>query len=709
MTRLSRGTDDEGVGPQLVGEGADLLKRTATALDELGFDPDPPEVLLHRFFQLLGARAIRGFHRRDSAGDRLGERAQRVNEDERQRRTLTASEAGRVRSGPHGRLGAIDGGHDERRAVVAQLEHASTVGSKRRRMARNASSECLFGYAVKMRPRTQRTAGAPDAVIIGAGHNGLVAANMLADAGWEVVVCEATSHTGGAVRSAEVTAPGYLSDLFSAFYPLSAASPVLRALDLGSHGLEWTHAAAVLAHILPDDRCAVLSRDPALTAQSLAGFHEADGDAWLALVRQWEAIADDVVEALFRPFPPLVSTGRLLRRLGLGDALRLARLAALPVRRFGEENFRGEGGPLLFAGNALHADLSPDGAGSALYGWLLTMLGHSQGFPVPVGGAGRLADSLVARLRSRGGLIRLDSPVREVTISAGVATGVRLESGELIRARRAVLADVDAPSLYKELVGGRHLPARLMADLDNFQWDASTLKVDWALSAPVPWKAREAAAAGTVHLGVDMDGLTDYAADLCTRRNPVRPFLLVGQMTTSDDTRSPAGTESAWAYTHLPREAAKDPDRVQEQVERVTATLERHAPGFAELVVGRSVQSPERLQQQNPSLVAGAINAGTAQLHQQLVFRPVPGLGGAATPIDRLYLASASAHPGGGVHGGPGANGARAALARAGALGGMRRRVTQGLLRRIYAPSSEGVVRPSASAASRATHSTLQR
>ncbi len=247
-----------------------------------------------------------------------------------------------------------------------------------------------------------RRDSAPDAVVIGAGHNGLVAANLLADAGWEVVVCEATPHAGGAVRSAEVTAPGYLSDLFSAFYPLSSASPVLNGLDLEAFGLRWSHAPAVLAHVFPDDRSVVLSRDRERTAQSLAGFHEGDGQAWLELCEQWDDIEGLVLDALFHPFPPVMAAQRLVRRLGLGRTLRLARMAALPVRRFGEETFRGDGAPMLFAGNALHADLSPDAAGSALFGWLLTMLGQTRGFPVPKGGAGRLADALVARLQKRG-------------------------------------------------------------------------------------------------------------------------------------------------------------------------------------------------------------------------------------------------------------------------------------------------------------------
>ena len=525
---------------------------------------------------------------------------------------------------------------------------------------------------------------APDAVVVGAGHNGLVAANLLADAGWEVVVCEATDQVGGAVRSGEVTAPGFSSDLFSAFYPFAAASPVLTGLGLGAYGLEWTHAPAVLAHVLPDDRCAVLWRDPARTAASLGGFADADADAWLKIVTAWEPIADDVVTALFRPFPPVVSTQRLLRHLGLGDTLRLARLAALPVRRYGEEQFTGAGGPILFAGNALHADLSPDAAGSALYGWLLTMVAHTHGFPVPVGGSGRIIDALTARLTARGGVIRTGAPVERVTVSAGTATGVVLASGETVRARRAVLADVTAPTLFRDLVGAEHLPARFLADLDRFQWDVGTVKIDWALSAPVPWTARDAAAAGTVHLGVDLDGLTDYAADLATRRIPVKPFILFGQMTTADPTRSPAGTESAWAYTHLPRGRTLTDADVARHVDLVEAALERHAPGFRSLILARHVQSPTGLQTQDPGLVGGAINGGTAQLHQQLVFRPVPGLAGAATPIDRLYLAGSSAHPGGGVHGGPGANAAHAARTRTGISGGARWALTRYLHHHIY-------------------------
>jgi len=523
-----------------------------------------------------------------------------------------------------------------------------------------------------------------DAIVVGAGHNGLVAANLLCDAGWDVVVCEATPHIGGAVRSGRVTAPDFETDLFSAFYPLAVASPVLRGLDLADYGLRWTHSPSVLAHVFPDDRCAVLSRDVEQTARSVDEFARGDGDAWRRLVQEWEAVRQPLLDALFTPLPALGPARRLLASLGAGGALRMARMAVSPVRRFGEERFDGAGAPMLLAGNALHADLSPDGAGSAVYGWLLTMLGQSYGFPVPVGGAGRLTDSMANRLRAKGGSIRLASPVEAIDIRAGSAVGVRLVGGEHLRARRAVVADVAAPLLYRELVGERQLPPRFVRDLDNFQWDPPTLKVNWALRGRVPWTAGGARGAGTVHLGVDLDGLTRYAADLATRQVPKAPFLLFGQMTTADASRSPEGTESAWAYTHLPVGVESSEAVVEAHVRLVEQTLQRHAPGFGDLIVARFVQSPGRLHEENPSLIGGAVSGGTAQLHQQLVFRPVPGLGGASTPIDRLFLGGASAHPGGGVHGGPGANAARAALARAGALGGGRPQAPQSLMRRIY-------------------------
>ena len=503
-----------------------------------------------------------------------------------------------------------------------------------------------------------------DAVVIGAGHNGLVAANLLADAGWDVLVLEATQVPGGAVRSAEVTAPGYLSDLFSSFYPLGYASPVLRGLDLNRYGLEWTHAPDVLAHLLPDGRAAVINRDLDTTAANLETFAPGDGERWRTAYADWREVAEPMLDTITRPFPPVRGGLTLLRRLRLSGALRLARRLVVPVRKLGDELFDGEGGPALLAGCALHTDLSPEEAGSGVYGWLLAMLGQQVGWPVPVGGAQKITDALVARLVERGGRIDYGARVDRVLTARGRAVGVRTAGGAMWQARRAVLADVPAPALYLDLVGAAQLPPRLVEDLAHFKWDGSTLKVDWALSAPVPWKNRAVAGAGTVHLGADLNGLTTYSAALARGEVPRDPFLLVGQMSVADPSHSPAGTESLWSYTHLPFRREWRAEEIAAHVERMEEVLEDAAPGFRGLIRGRHVAGPADLERDDPSLVGGALGGGTAAAYQQLFLRPIPGLGRADTPVDRLFLASSSAHPGGGVHGAPGANAARAALAR---------------------------------------------
>ena len=512
-----------------------------------------------------------------------------------------------------------------------------------------------------------------DAVVVGAGPNGLVAAIALGDAGWDVVVVEANDEVGGAVRSAEVTGPGYVTDLFSAFYPLAAASPVIRDLHLETHGLRWCRAPDPLAHALDDGRAAVLRARVDDTAAGLESAAAGDGQAWSEMFGQWQRVRDPLLDALFTPLPPVTSTARLLTRLGAAGTLDLARLAVSPVRRLAQERFSGDLPALLLTGNAMHSDVSPDGAGSAVFGWLLAMLAQDVGFPVPAGGAGELAKAMRARAEHVGVQFRTGTAVVSIEVSRGRAVGVRLDDGSHIGVRRAVLADVPAPSLYRDLVGEALLPQRLRIDLDRFQWDSATIKLNWALDRPVPWANDNVRGAGTVHLGVDVDGFVDFGADLTVGRQPERPFLLFGQMTVSDPGRSPSGTESAWAYSHVPRGIDWTGPTLEQHVTRMESAVERVAPGFRDLVSARHVQSPSDLEGADRSLVGGAINAGTSGLHQQLVFRPTPGLGRPETFVSGLYLAGASAHPGGGVHGACGWNAARAALWGEGRAGSVKR------------------------------------
>lgn len=520
-----------------------------------------------------------------------------------------------------------------------------------------------------------------DAVVIGGGHNGLVAAALLADAGWDVAVLEAQAEPGGAVKSAELI-PGYVSDLYSAFYPLSVASPALRELHLEDHGLRWTHAPAVVGHArdAADEDAAVIYRDIERTAAELDRRHPGDGQRWCDLFDQWERIKGPLLQTLFAPFPPLRGPLALLRRLGTAEALRLAHLLLLPAGLMAEQLFGGDSARLLLLGNAMHADVPIDAPASGVMGYLMIMMAQDGGFPVPVGGAGQLTAALVRRAESAGARVQCGRPVESIEVSGDRATAVRTSDGAVIRCRRAVIADTSAPQLYQQLLPADSLPSKLAQGLDRFVWDTPVLKINYALDAPIPWRAANLAGAGTVHLGADHDGLIRWMADLNTRTLPEYPFMLFGQMTTADSTRSAPGTESAWAYTHLPRGLADDSsaERLAEHVDRV---LEEHAPGFVDHVVGKTTQRPSDLEAGDMNLHTGAVNGGTSQLFQQLIFRPAPGFGRAETPLRNVFLGSAGASPGGGVHGICGRNAASAALAADGVRGWPRRQLNRGVSR----------------------------
>lgn len=528
-----------------------------------------------------------------------------------------------------------------------------------------------------------RGAEAVDAVVIGAGHNGLVAAAMLADAGWDVVVLEAQPEPGGAVRSAELT-PGFTTDLFSSFYPMTAASPAIAALHLEDHGLQWSHAPAVVGHpcSATDDDAPIIYHDPAETATQFERRQRADGANWWRVVQLWDKIRRPLIDALFSPFPPLRPLLTLLRKLGTAEALWLAQFLVQPANVMVQHLFEGEAPRLLMLGNAMHADIPLDAPGSGMMGFLLTMLAQDVGWPVPVGGSGQLTAALVKRACSAGAQIRCNQTVSTIEVRDGRAVGVVTADGTFVRARKAVVADVTAPRLFQQMLPRDAVPDTLLRSMDQFVWDPPVVKVNYTLDDQIPWQSRQLASVGTVHLGADAAGLMRWMADVSTGNVPKRPFILLGQTTTADPTRSPKGTESVWAYSHLPRDVADDAS-AEALAESMDHVIEEHAPGFGDRVIGRFLQRPSDLEASNANLHHGAVNGGTAQLQQMLIFRPAPGMGGAETPIDRLYLGGASATPGGSVHGACGRNAANAALRADSVIGWPRHKLRRALLSRL--------------------------
>lgn len=464
--------------------------------------------------------------------------------------------------------------------------------------------------------------------MIGAGPNGLTAAILLAKAGLRTTVFEAADSIGGGARSGELTLPGFVHDICSAVHPLAIGSPVFSSFPLAAHGLEWIQPTAPLAHPFDDGSAAVLCRSIEQTRAALGVDGDAYADVARPFVHRWKEFASEILQPVFhRPRTPL-----LLARFGW-QALQPASSAS---RRL----FRSPQARALFAGLAAHSLLPLHAPGSAAYAWVLGIAAHAAGWPIPRGGSQRIASALASYFESLGGTIITNTPIRSID--------------EFDR-EALILCDVTPRQLLD--IAGDRFSGSFRATLQSYRYGPGVFKIDWALSRPVPWRARECAEAGTVHLGGSLEEIEGSEENASAGKISERPFVLFVQPSLFDASRAPAGQQTAWAYCHVPNGSDID------MTARIEAQVERFAPGFRDTILARHTFTTAQLERHNANLVGGDISGGL-QNFRQLVFRPTRSL--YRTPLPNVYLCSASTPPGGGVHGMCGYHAARIALRDAG-------------------------------------------
>jgi phytoene dehydrogenase-like protein len=466
-----------------------------------------------------------------------------------------------------------------------------------------------------------------DAVIVGAGPNGLAAGITLARAGRSVLVLEAKETIGGGTRSAALTLPGFVHDVCSALHPLGVASPFFQELPLAQHGLGWVYPPACLAHPLDDGTAVLVQGSIEETARNLGADAAAYRRLMGPLVAGWQGLLDGVLGPLRFPRHPF-----LMARFGLAGLL--------PAVTLARTAFRGERARAVFAGMASHAMMPLSAPATAAFGLILGLVAHAIGWPMARGGSQRIADALGAHLQSLGGEIHTGRPVRSTADLPGA---------------RALLFDT-APRQLVQIVG-EQLPAGYRQALARFRYGPGVFKADYALDGPVPWRAQECLRAGTVHVGGTLEEIAAAEAGVWRGEHAQRPFVLVAQQSLFDATRAPEGKHTLWAYCHVPHGSSED------VTDRLEAQLERFAPGFRDRILARSIVTAAGMEAYNPNYVGGDINAGVQDL-RQIFTRPVPRLDPYTTPVPGLYLCSSSTPPGGGVHGLCGYYAARAALRR---------------------------------------------
>ncbi len=508
-----------------------------------------------------------------------------------------------------------------------------------------------------------------DAVVIGSGPNGLVAAITLARAGRSVLVVEAAPTLGGGLQTEELTLPGFRHDVFSAVHPAAVTSPVIEELELERHGLRWIHPEVAMAHPLPNGRAAVLSRDLARTRTNLDALHGGDGQRWQALVEPYLDNWEPLRKTMLSGFPPVAGPARLVPKLKLAGTLDFARLLLMPAEALAREIFRGDGAAWLF-GSSLHSDTPLDAGGSAIAGFWLNVMGHGAGWPSAQGGAANVTAALVACLREHGGHARAAAAAEQVHARRGRVTGVTLAGGDTVQTR-IVIATTTPHSVVT--MAGDALGDGYVRRALRFRHGPPTIKLDWALDAQVPWTNDDARRAGTVHVCGTVAELRGALHEVAGGRLPEQPFVLSGQQSVADPSRAPAGKHTLWGYSHPPAGVDWDAER-ERFADTMERQIERFAPGFRERILARHIMAPGDLQARNANLVGGDVGGGSYAL-DQLILRPLPALNPYATPLRGLYLGSASAFPGGAVHGIPGHAAAKAALrgARRARLPRMRR------------------------------------
>ncbi|MGN6795314.1 MAG: phytoene desaturase family protein [Streptosporangiaceae bacterium] len=466
----------------------------------------------------------------------------------------------------------------------------------------------------------------PDAVVVGAGPNGLAAAVTLAREGLSVDVFEGADQPGGGCRSAELTLPGFTHDICSAVHPLAAASPFFQGVDLEARGVKLLYPKVAFAHPLDGGRAAAVAGSVEETAASLG----LDGPHYRRLMGPLVRNAGGIVPEVLAPLRAVPAHPVPMARFGLQGLLPAAVIAG---------RFRTDEGRAILAGAAAHAMLPLSTPLTAGFGLLFTLIAHAPGWPVVEGGSAVLTAALVSELGELGGT---------------VTTGCTIKELDELPQAKIVLLDI-SPRQFAWIAGDR-LPRRYARSLDRFKYGPGVCKVDWALSGPVPWQAGACLQAGTVHVAGTLAEVAASEADVAAGRHPERPYCLLAQPGVVDPTRAPAGQQTLWAYCHVP--SGSDVN----MTDRIEAQIERFAPGFRDLIVAKSVRTAVDMERHNPNYVGGDINCGAGTLRQTF-FRPSLRWNEYRTPLPGVYLCSAATPPGGGVHGLCGAGAARTALA----------------------------------------------